>query len=90
MEVNKKSPSPYSVVNSLLNSGDSEMNKAGFLISMNLGKNRNHYETVGWVWWWRGMLMLSEYKGRAPSPLWGKFGYSSWKIGLLRTELENE
>lgn len=37
-----------------------------------------------------GNADATECEGRASSPLWGKFGYSSWKISLLRNVLENE
>ena len=42
------------------------------------------------MWWWWGVLVLSEYKGRICSSLWGRFGNSSGKVRLLRSVLEDE
>jgi len=59
IEANKNSLNTHSVVYALLNTGNTEMSKAGFLLSMNslsrkTGKKRNSYRTACWVWWWGG------------------------------------
>lgn len=56
IKANKNSLSIHSVVCTMLNTRNTEMSKAGFLLSVNslskrTGRKRNNYRTACCVWW---------------------------------------